>query len=98
MRAKAKLAGSFMILAIALGRAQPVPLNVEFKLTDLEYKPLSGQPVRLVFGAAKDWQTPNAGNRLVTDANGQATFTTQALIDRRWTSVPVGFTGISRPT
>jgi hypothetical protein len=93
-----KLAGSFMVLAITLGRAQPVSLNVEFKLTDLEYKPLPGQPVRLVFGAGKDWQGPNAGNRFVTDANGQAIFATQVVLERRWTSVPVGFTGLSKPT
>jgi hypothetical protein len=86
-----------MILAITLGRAQTVSLNVEFKLTDTEYKPLSGQPVRLVFGAG-DWQDRSAGNRFVTDANGQAIFTTQARLDRRWTTVPVGFTGLSKPT
>jgi hypothetical protein len=93
----AALAGSFMILSIALGRAQPVTLDVQFKLTDLEYKPLPGQPVRLVFGAGADWQGANAGSRVVTDANGEADFSTKATLDRRWTSVPVGFTGISRP-
>lgn len=92
-----KLAGLFMILAISFARAQPVALDVQFKLTDMEYKPLPGQPVRLVFGAGKDWQSPNAGNRFATDANGEAVFTTKAAIDRRWTSVPIGFTGISKP-
>ena len=92
-----KLAGSLLILAITHGRAQPVSLDVQFKLTDLEYKALPGQPVRLVFGAGKDWQSANAGNRFVTDGNGEAVFTTQAAIDRRWTSVPVGFTGVSKP-
>jgi hypothetical protein len=86
-----------MILSIALARAQPVALDVEFKLTDLEYKPLPVQTVRLVFGAGKDWQEPNTGHRFVTDANGQAAFTTQVPIDRRWTTVPIGFTGISKP-
>jgi hypothetical protein len=86
-----------MILAITLARAQPVTLDVEFKLTDLEYKPLSGQAVRLVFGAGNDWQTPSAGNGFVTDANGKASFTTRAILDRRWTSVPIGFTGLSKP-
>jgi hypothetical protein len=88
---------SFLILALALGRSQPVSLDVHFKLTDMEYKPLPGQPVRLVFGAAKDWQDPNSGDRFVTDANGEAVFNTKAVLDRRWTSVPVGFTGLSKP-
>jgi hypothetical protein len=87
-----------MILAITLARAQNVTLDVEFKLTDLEYKPLPGQAVRLVFGADKDWQAPNVGNRFVTDANGQAVFTVPTVLDRRWTSVPIGFTGLSKPT
>jgi len=86
-----------MILA-AFGRAQPVSLEVEFKLTDLEYKPLPGQPVRLVFGDSGDWQSPNAGNRFATDSNGEARFTTQTVIDRRWRPVNVGFTGLSLPT
>jgi hypothetical protein len=86
-----------MMLAIALGRAQPASLEVHFKLTDPEYKPIPGQTVRLVFGDGKDWQEPNAGNRFVTDANGEAVFTTKVAPDRRWTSVPIGFTGISRP-
>ncbi len=93
-----KLAGSFMILAISLARAQSVTLDVNFKLTDLESKPLPGQVVRLVFGAGPDWQSPDAGKRLVTDANGQAVFTTPAPLDRRWTSVPIGFTGLAMPT
>jgi hypothetical protein len=92
-----KLAGLFMILAISFARAQQVALDVQFKLTDTEYKPFPGQPVRLVFGAGKDWQNPNGGNRFVTDANGEAVFTTKAAIDRRWTSVPIGFTSISKP-
>jgi hypothetical protein len=92
-----KLVGSFMILAITLVRAQPVALDVQFKLTDTDYKPLPGQPVRLVFAAGKDWQSPNAGNRFVTDTNGEAVFTTKAEFDRRWTSVPIGFTGLSKP-
>jgi hypothetical protein len=92
-----KLVGSFMILAITLVRAQPVALDVQFKLTDTDYKPLAGQPVRLVFAAGKDWQSPNSGNRFVTDANGEAVFTTKVEVDRRWTSVPIGITGLSKP-
>jgi hypothetical protein len=87
-----------MIMAMSLARAQPATLDVVFKLTDLEYKPLPGQSIRLVFGADKDWQSSDAGHRFVTDANGQAVFTTPAVIDRRWTSVPIGFTGLTKPT
>lgn len=88
---------SLILLSITIGRAQPVPLDVHFKLTDADYKPLPGEWVRLVFGAAKDWQEGNAGSRFTTDANGEAVFATKAVIDRRWTSVPVGFTGLSKP-
>ena len=55
-------------------RAQPVPLDVTFKLTDLDYKPVAGAPVRIVFGSDLDWQAPNAGRRFVTDAKGEHRF------------------------
>jgi hypothetical protein len=47
-----------MLLAITLSRAQPVALDVQFKLTDTDYKTAPGQPVRLIFGNATDWQSP----------------------------------------
>ncbi len=47
-----------------------VPLAVTFKLTDPDYKPLSGVPIRLVFPCDKNWQDPDAGYRFVTDAKG----------------------------
>ena len=34
--------------------AQPVTLDVAFKLTDLDYHPLPNVPVRLVFGSDPD--------------------------------------------
>ncbi len=40
-------------------------LDVELKLTDEDYRPLSGVPLRLVFGTG-DWQALDAGIRIVT--------------------------------
>jgi hypothetical protein len=72
-------------------------LDVELKLTDTEYHPLAGEPIRLVFGTP-DWQAPDAGVRIVTDTEGSARFTTPARIDRRWTFPNIGFTPFVRPT
>ncbi|GLR90779.1 hypothetical protein [Bradyrhizobium iriomotense] len=73
-----------------------VPLDVELKLTDQDYKPLAGVPVRLVFGTS-DWQVPNAGTRVVTTDDGTARLTAQAVIDRRWNFSNIGFTPFSMP-
>ena len=59
--------GGAVLLLLMRGGGRVVPLDVEFKLTDIEYKPLSDVPVRLVLGAA-DWQAPDAGVRVVTAA------------------------------
>jgi hypothetical protein len=77
--------------------AQPLPLDLSFQLTDLEYKPLPGQTVRLILGEGQDWQNPAAGNRFVTDAEGKAQYTTNVAIDRSWRWVNVGFTPFSLP-
>lgn len=55
-------------------KAQLVALDVAFKLTDLDSKPLPGVPVRIVFGSEKDWRAPGAGHKIVTDAKGEARF------------------------
>ncbi len=86
-----------MLFAALFARAQTVPLDVDFKFTDIEYKPLPGQPMRLVFGDGKDWQSPGAGNRFTTDEKGEARFTTPVIIDRRWHSQNIGFTPLSMP-
>jgi hypothetical protein len=85
---------AFMIVRSGAGRT--VSLDVEFKLTDLDYHPLAGEPLRLIVGA-KDWQAPEAGLRIVTSADGTAKFTTQAVIDRRWNFSNLGFTPFSIP-
>ena len=77
--------------------AEPMTLDVEFKLTDRNYQPLAGVPVRLVLGVA-DWQAPDAGVRIVTGDDGTANFTIQATIDRRWHWTNVGFTPIAVPS
>jgi len=88
--------GGAVLLFLMRGGGRIVPLDVEFKLTDNEYKPLPDVPVRLVLGAA-DRQAPDAGVRIVTAADGTARFTTQAQIGRRWHFANVGFTGLSMP-
>ena len=90
------LGGAVCLAGVALllwrvSAAKAVPLDVAFKLTDTDYHPLAGVPVRLVFGTP-DWAAPDAGTRIVTDHDGAARFTTQAVVDRRWGSSNVGFT------
>jgi len=78
------------------GAGRTVSLDVDFKLTDIDYHPLAGVPLRLVFGT-KDWQAADAGVRIITGADGTARFTTQALVDRRWNFSNIGFTPFSIP-
>jgi hypothetical protein len=85
----------FVLLRNASARTA-ASLDVEFKLTDDQYQPLAGVPLRLVLGVA-DWQAPEAGLRIVTAPDGTARFTTQALVDRRWQFFNIGFTPLSMP-
>lgn len=71
--------------------AQNVILDVNFKLTDLDYKPLSNTPVRLVFGSDKDWQSPAAGQKLMTDAKGEVKLTANVVLDKRSKKMPTNF-------
>jgi hypothetical protein len=73
------------------GGNDPATLEVHFKLTDLEYHPLPGTAVRLVFGFQPGWQNPDAGRRFVTDANGEYRFRTTAVIDQRHRKKPTNF-------
>ncbi len=41
--------------------AHAVDLDVQFKLTGLDYTPISNEPVRVVFGSDADWQSPASG-------------------------------------
>jgi hypothetical protein len=70
---------------------KPVALAVQFKLTDPDYKPLSGVPARLVFGSDPNWQNPSAGQRVVTDAKGEAKLTAGVVLEKRPRKPPTNF-------
>jgi hypothetical protein len=88
----AVLAGT-VALAAAPAFAIPVLLAVTFTLTDLDYKPLAGVPVRVVFGSDPKWQQADAGHRLVTDAKGEARWEAQVELDEQMKKVPTNFVG-----
>jgi hypothetical protein len=69
----------------------PVALDVHFKLTDLEYKPIPNEAVRLSFGSDPRWQSPDSGERFLTDANGEHHFTTQVVVDKLARKLPTNF-------
>ena len=87
---------AFPLFPARVMAAGTVPLDVELKVTDHDYKPLAGVPVRLVFGLP-DWQSPDAGVKVVTGDDGIVKFTADAVIERRWSSVNVGFTPLRMP-
>jgi len=76
--------------------AHKVKLAVAFKLTDKEYTPIPGERLRLFLGRGNPLE-PGAGTTIVTDKDGTAAFETEAVMDRRWFSVNVGFTPFSAP-
>jgi hypothetical protein len=84
---------------------KPVLLQVRFKLTDMAGKPLSGVASRLVLGGASDtkgkpnWQDPNAGHRITTDAQGEARFSTPVTLVQRQRKMTSGGVAelLSRP-
>lgn len=78
---------------VSKANAQSVMLDVNFKLTDLDYKPLPNTPVRLVFGSDKDWQGPTVGQQFVTDAKGEAKLTANVVFDKRLKKMPSNFVG-----
>jgi hypothetical protein len=86
-----------MLGALALGAvsgmasAEPVTLTVEFRLTDLDDRPLPGVPVRLVLGAAPGWQGADAGHRFVTDDNGAHRLVAPAGLDKQWRKLTTNF-------
>ena len=88
----AALAGT-VALAVAPAHAIPVVLAVTFTLTDLDYKPLAGVPVRVVFGSDPNWQQADGGHRLVTDATGEARWETRVELEEQMKKVPTNFVG-----
>ncbi len=78
-------------------RAQTLSIDVKFKFTDIDYNPLPGETIRVVFGAGPDWQSPTAGHKFVTDEKGEARFITEGPVDKRWRMKPYAMTGLSFP-
>ena len=94
--------GSFVVWAAAWAcsgassppaRAEvaPVTLEVQFKLTDLDYKAVAGVPVRVAFGAPAAWQSPESGTKFVTGATGEFTFSATAPIEPESKTRPTNF-------
>jgi hypothetical protein len=78
--------------------AATVKIDVDFRLTKFESdEGITNREIRVLVGRCKDWQSPEAGHKFVTDSNGGARFTVEAAMERRWISVPVAMTGISIP-
>ena len=84
-------AGLFAFCCACPADAKPVALDVRFKLTDLEYKPLPGVPIRLVFGSDANWQSASAGQKFTTDEMGQVNFTTTVDLDKRWRKISTNY-------
>jgi len=72
-------------------------IHVEFKLTDLENRPLPGVPVRVVLGPG--WDDPKTGERFVTDAGGVCRFAAAGGVEVRRSKFPTNFVSslFSRP-
>lgn len=90
---RAALVGGIALTAAAFAEAITVTLDVTFKLTDLDYKPLAGVPARVVFGSDANWQNPNTGHRVVTDAQGEAHWSTQVELEEKLKKMPTNFVG-----
>ena len=73
------------------GNTEAVTLDVTFKLTDLDYKPLPNVTAWVVFGSNASWQSPGAGQKVITDAKGEARFSTPATLERRSKKKPTNF-------
>jgi hypothetical protein len=86
----------FVACIAGVVHAETITLAVTLKLTDNDYKPLAGQSVRLAF-SGQDWHGAEAGQRVVTDARGEAHLTAVVAIDRQTKSQNVGMTPFSLP-
>lgn len=88
-----------MALSSLFSRAFADTIEVTFKITDLDYRPLPGVAARVVIGESENWQNPDAGVRLVTDAKGEHRFTVTAPVVRHLKKRPTNFVSslIRRP-
>jgi hypothetical protein len=97
----AVIAASFLLLGRCALQSQPVTFHVAFKLVDDDNNPIAGAPLRILVGVSDwdddAWRGRDTGVRIVTDKNGEAKFTAQGVVDRRWAWEPVGFTPLSMP-
>lgn len=75
----------------AQASAQRIQLDVHFKVTDLDNKPISGVPARLVLEPDASRPRPDVGTQFVTNANGEYRFTTSAVLDQRRIKRPTNF-------
>src|SRR3954463_14701482 len=92
--------GGAVLAAVAVVLCQEAPaaparhavdLDVQFRLTDLDYAPIANEPVRIVFGTDADWQASTTGPRFVTDADGTARFVAHVTLDKQPHTVPTNF-------
>ena len=70
---------------------EPVALNVHFRLTELDYKPIAHAGVRVTFGSDPRWQSPDSGERFITDTNGEHRFAARVAIDKQARKLPTNF-------
>jgi hypothetical protein len=70
-----------------------VSLHVRFTLTDLDYRPIAGAPVRVVFGSDPGWQHQQSGYRFVTDSKGEHRFDARVNLDKQPRKMPTNFVG-----
>ncbi len=68
-----------------------VALRVRFTLTDLDYRPIAGAPVRVVFGSDPGWQRQDSGYRFLTDAKGEHRFEARVNLDKQPRKLPTNF-------
>jgi hypothetical protein len=76
-----------------------VTLDVRFRLTDLDYKPIPRQDVRIVLGPSGDWQAAAAGQRFTTDGSGEHRYRTHTALEKVSRKRPTNFVDslLSRP-
>jgi hypothetical protein len=80
-------------------RRRDVSLRVRFTLTDLDYRPIAGAPVRVVFGSDREWQHQGSGHRFITDTKGEHRFDARVSLDRQLRKLPTNFVAslLSKP-
>jgi hypothetical protein len=79
-----------LVACDAIAQHQPVVLEVAFRLTDLEYKPIAAA-ARIVSAQEPGWQRPDAGVKLTTDSDGRAHASLPVLLTRKSCKRPTNF-------